>query len=192
MFERKLDMKKLKAAIKSEEAKNKELKAKGLPASVYVPIAGAHLLAYPFVRMKFPIGRNQDGQDGWEATMPYVALLYTIRAHNRGRLHTKKYWAATCHSTGVDALVRVTMDMQEQFIGDLWKEFALPEEAKPGEASTPAPPVLVTSNSVIAVVDPISASSVVYLGNATPKVPDSLWTRFRDRLRMGYIRSLRD
>lgn len=123
----KFDRKKLKAAIKEAESS----------------IDGSEL--YPSNRypLLFTLGKRKELTCGCvkflllgnTAPVPWIAserqILYAIAAKIRGKLTMKKKWVPRCDATGGRELVGFTQEMQNQLIGDAWKEFVLPEPIQP-------------------------------------------------------------
>ena len=105
MLEGRIDIEKLKQAIKGEK---------------HVIVEAANLV---------PAAAPESAKS-YDNRVCYSTLLYALRSHLRGRLHmTKKRVIVGPATSSGCALYPVTMEDQEKLISGAWQAFLLEEEA---------------------------------------------------------------
>jgi hypothetical protein len=65
----------------------------------------------------------------WEWDAQVETTLYALVSFFHGKLHMTKKRIPRCDASGGTEIVVFTREMQEQLVGDLWKDFLLPETA---------------------------------------------------------------
>lgn len=63
----------------------------------------------------------------WEWDAQVATVAHAIMSFLHGKLHMTKKRIPLCDASGKTEIVPFTKDMQGQLVGDLWKDFLLPE-----------------------------------------------------------------